>query len=60
MGTFKDKKGRVIKANDIIYNIYNNPTKEKIIEVDGLLCFDDGTVLNNRYQTDKYWEIVTE
>ena len=59
MSVFKDKKGKVIKDGDIIYNVYNNPPRERIIEIDGLLCFDDGTVLNNRYQTEKYWEIVT-
>ena len=55
----KDKNGIEIKHGDVIYNKYNNPTHEKIIEINGVLCFkEDGEPLNENYNTKEFWEVV--
>jgi|14BtaG_2_1085337.scaffolds.fasta_scaffold203368_2 hypothetical protein len=57
MNEFKDVNKKIIKAGDVIYNSFNNPNYEKIIEINGLLCFEDGSILDDRYQTEKFWKI---
>ncbi len=59
MNKFKDKNGAIIKHNDLIENIYNEPKQLKIIEVNGKLCFEiDNEPLTSAYCTDEFWEII--
>ena len=56
----KDKNGIEIKSGDTIFNKHNNPTHEKIIEIDGLLCFDeDNEPLTELHNTEEFWEVLT-
>ena len=54
-----DKTGRRIKSGDVIYNKFNNPTHEKIIEIDGILCFkEDSEPITDSLNTKEFWEVV--
>jgi len=59
MKNLKDKNGREIKDGDTIFNKHNNPTHEKIINIDGVLCFaEDSEPLTEKYNTKEFWEVV--
>lgn len=59
MKNLKDKNGVKIQDGDTIYNKYNNPTHEKIISIDGVLCFkEDEQPLTEMHNTKEYWEVV--
>tara|TARA_R110000772_G_scaffold67308_1_gene149391 strand:+ start:644 stop:817 length:174 start_codon:yes stop_codon:yes gene_type:complete len=55
----KDKNGIKIKDGDVIFNKLNNPTHEKIILINGVLCFkEDEEPLTDKYKTKEFWEVI--
>ena len=55
---FIDKNGIEIKGGQVIFNKYEANPNQEIVEIDGILCFEeDKEPLDKKYQFETYWEV---
>jgi len=54
----KDRHGNIITAGCKIRNPNDSEPWRYVISINGKLCFTGGSVLDDSFQLDTYWEIV--